>query len=258
MAGKSTLPLLLAGGAAVAVLAGQKKPSGGGRGGIKVSKACEIDVLDEQVLHNVKAKAFQEFKKSGKAFTPFDLADYQMKKLAPKCPHFPKDAVTYSSFAFYTSLVSYATLAMLRNNLITFEELKNLPQAADYGAWLNKNRNRLLPPMDELPEIKSNQVGFSADLSDYVIGPSWKIKVFEPFLLKEVQQGRLATADDSPQAVAETAEQAVDRFIQTHTARVDVLEGVPIHFIADEDTPAVNDFIKKMMEMTGHFQKREF
>ena len=166
-------PLLLLGGAAALALAARKKREDVLLG-VEINEDCsEVIIVDPPSLE-VHFYDIYLWQRNEGVEDPFEIADAMVRALSPECRKFPEDLRSPGELELYSRALQFATVELTREK--GFEILKH-PDAANYGKWLESQRNRLTPKPHQ-----TSQVMFIEDGDIIQIGTKWVDEVLEPTL----------------------------------------------------------------------------
>lgn len=227
------LPLLVAGGALVVASKKKKKKGRSSHWGVRVTKACEIQVVDPVLFERFVLGALYELRDIDPSLDAFQLTDAMFGEVAPECSPFPEAPENSSVVKFYFTLLRANSRNLIANKIVSPEEVSSHPRSGEFIDWY---RTWLNPPSPEVPSAPDNQVAFSSDFSEYVIGPNWYEQTVKPFVAG-VSDGASAYED----------------FINHLSVAVGKLI-VPIHQLP-ADPPSVQDFIAKVQSAIEQAQQ---
>lgn len=219
---KSAAPVLLGVGAVAVLATSKKKKKKRGHWGIYVSKDCQrVEITNQLLFRDFLLGGYKELIDADSELDIFQIADAMFGEVAPHCAPFPENPESVGLVELYGIIVKAITGFMAADRNPKIMSMLNDPRAKEFAQWYEYWKN---PPDSELPEVPSNEVGFSSDYSQYKIGKQWYEKTVLPFIQPMVRAGT-TDADSLYQAFIKNRAVAVGRLI---LPIVDLPQDVPM------------------------------
>lgn len=233
MAG-SALPIL-AGGAALILFSGGKKKrkiSGPTRWGVRVTPDCkEITIVNPELFQKFLIGAFDELVQTDPTLGILQLTDALFGDVAPNCSGFPEEPESPAVAELYATIARTMARLMIEDPRVSASDTDLVDETTQiaFADWYRGWRNY---PSSEVMHVPEEQVSFSADYTNYEIGPKWYEKTIRPEATAALHEGRI---DSLYEFVVERRGVLVGRFV------------TPISELP-EGKPAVEEFLDKLEE----------
>lgn len=228
---KSSLPLLLGGGAALLLMGSKKGKAVKGQSiyGVVVSSDCsQIRIVDEEFFFDYLRGGYQELIEKKPELTWIDVANKLFNHIAPNCEGFPSKPKNRYVFHLYVTIARQTIINMMIDDPVkNFIKIFKAPKMAEFSKWYATYMEESAHQIYEAP---SNMVAFSADLEKIEIMPRFIPDVVGPYMKNAKEEGKL--------------DGAVEAFAASHNAQV----GLKYTLISNlpKDRPAVQTLYQKL------------
>lgn len=167
-------PLLLLGGIGALVLA-KKKSKTSGALGVDINADCtDIHIVDEESFFVHMWDVYTRERARGVS-DQFEIADAIVDSVSPNCGKFPQDLRSPAQLDLYSRAIKFATIELSKEEGISISDLLQHPKAAEFGKWLENQKNRLIfdaPADDKILVIE--------DGDQILVGQRWAMDIFMP------------------------------------------------------------------------------